>query len=68
MAKKLKLLQKSKDIAAVVAIISLFLTVVSGAWLLLVEEVDKGAFSYACFAFVSALAAYFLIELYQRSR
>lgn len=68
MAKKLKLLQKSKDIAAVVAIISLFLTVVSGAWLLLVEALELGAFSYSCYGFVVSLASYFLIEFYQKSK
>lgn len=68
MAKKLKLLQKSKEIAGTMAIVSLFLTVVSGAYLLLVGVLDAGFFSYACLSFVSALAAYFLIELYQRSK
>lgn len=65
---KLKLLENIKSAAAMLTIISLLAMVLTGGWLLLVELLDQGAFSYACYGFVVSLAAYFLIEFYQKSK
>lgn len=63
-----KLLEIIKSAAAILTIISLLAMVLTGGWLLLVELLDQGAFSYACYGFVVSLATYFLIEFYQKSK
>ena len=62
-----KILTKAKEIAGILTIVSLFVTAAIGAWQLL-SSLRAGALGYSVTALVTAAAAYFCIELYQRSK
>lgn len=63
-----RLLENIKSAAAILTIVSLLAMILTGGWLLLVDLLDQGAFSYSCYGFVVSLASYFLIEFYQKSK
>ena len=62
------MLESIKQVSAIATLIFLFLMILTGGWLLLVELMDQGAFSYACYGFLVSASGYFLLELYKRSR
>jgi len=64
----MRVIGKIKTITAIAVMLSLFAMIVTGGWLLLVELLDQGAFSYACYGFVISLSSYFIIEFYQKAK